>query len=99
MGAETAFANAEPLREFRAYPPRLMSETEAAHYLSIGTTTLRERGPSPKRLGRRVLYDIKDLDRWADRLGDQPLDEQSAKEEAAEVERKFLERRARRGSD
>ena len=63
-----------PIIAARMRWPRLLSECEAAEYLSIGTTTLREKGPAPKVLGRRRLYDIKDLDRWADRLGGQPLD-------------------------
>lgn len=72
--------------------PRLMDEPQAAEYLSIGKTMLREHGPEPKRLGRRVLYDRRDLDRWADRLGEQPLDEREQVEESQEVERRFLER-------
>jgi hypothetical protein len=70
-----------------------MSEPFAARYLSISPTTLRQSGPAPKRQGRRVLYDRHDLDRWADRLGDQPLDEMAAAAESAEVERAFMERR------
>jgi hypothetical protein len=73
-----------------------MSEDTAALYLSIGTSTLRMAGPKPKRLGRRVLYDIRDLDRWADRLDGQPLDGKRQEDEAAEIERRFLEKR--RGS-
>jgi len=84
---------AEPARHILPDWPRLMSEDQAAAYLSIGSTNLRENGPSPKRHGRRVLYDRRDLDRWADRLGDQPLGERAANDEAAEIERKFLERR------
>lgn len=71
--------------------PRLMDEPQAAEYLSIGKTMLRDHGPTPKRLGRRVLYDRRDLDRWADRLGEQPLDEGAEQAEAKEVERRFLE--------
>ena len=54
--------------------PRLMAVELAARYLGIGTTTLREKGPQPKRIGVRVLYDRRDLDRWADTLDGQPLD-------------------------
>lgn len=75
--------------------PRLMSEPLAARYLSIGTTTLRARGPAPKRNGGRVLYDRRDLDRWADHLDDQPLTPQAEVDESAEAERKFLEKRRR----
>lgn len=87
---------AEPIRAIQAYAPRLMSERDAARYLSIGTTTLRSQGPTPKRLGRRVLYDLRDLDRWADSLGGQPLTEPAQEAEAAEVERRFLEELAQR---
>ena len=73
--------------------PRLMCEEMAARYLSIGTTMLREQGPEAKRWGRRVLYDRNDLDRWADRLGGQPLTVAEQTKEAAEVERRFLEKR------
>jgi hypothetical protein len=87
---------AEPIRVNLPAWPRLMDEPLAARYLSIGTTTLRERGPSPKRFGRRVLYDRNDLDRWADRLGDQPLDEAAEGAESREVERRFFEKREKR---
>jgi hypothetical protein len=73
--------------------PRLMGEPQAADYLSIGKTLLRAHGPEPKRLGRRVLYDRRDLDRWADRLAGQPLDVYEQRAEASEIERRFLEKR------
>jgi hypothetical protein len=69
----------------------------AAEYLSIGVTTLRATGPEPRRLGRRRLYDRNDLDRWADRLGGQPLSVAQEREESSEVERRFLEKRRARG--
>jgi hypothetical protein len=75
--------------------PRLMSEDLAAAYLSIGTTKLREEGPAPKRHGRRVLYDRRDLDRWADALNEQPLSEADQVREAQEVERRWREKRAK----
>lgn len=73
--------------------PRLMREDQAAAYLSIGATTLREKGPAPRELGRRRLWDRHDLDRWADRLGGQPLTVAEQRREAGEVERRFLEGR------
>lgn len=73
--------------------PRLMTIEMAAAYLSRSVSTIRERGPSPKRDGRSVLYDRVDLDRWADRLGGQPLSPTQREEEAKEIERRFLERR------
>ena len=75
--------------------PRLMHEKLAAEYLSIGTTMLRERGPEPKRWGKRRLYDRIDLDRWADRLGGQPLTVPEQQAEARDVERRFLDKRKR----
>jgi len=71
---------------------RLLTESAAAEYLAIGRTFLRDKGPKPKSIGRRVVYDIRDLDRWADRLNDQPLDTKEHQDEAAEVERRILER-------
>ena len=91
--------NEMPIPVVRARWPRLLSESDACEYLSIGKTMLRDRGPRPKHLGRRVLYDIKDLDRWASRLDDQPLDEEDRLKEAAHVEDQFFEERRRRGRD
>lgn len=73
--------------------PRLMPEPMAAAYLQIGTTTLRERGPAPKRIGRAVRYHRADLDRWADTLDGEPLNGAEEEAEALEVERRFLARR------
>lgn len=72
--------------------PRLMTIELAAAYLSRSETVIRERGPTPKRDGKSVLYDRHDLDRWADALGGQPLDKADHADEAKEVERRFLER-------
>lgn len=77
--------------------PRLMGEDMAARYVSLSATTLRKEGPCPRRIGRRKLYDRMDLDRWADRLGGQPLTVQEQRQEASEIERRFLERRQVRG--
>jgi hypothetical protein len=71
--------------------PRLLSEPLAARYLSIGCTFLRERGPKPRKLGRRTLYDRRDLDLWADVLSGQPLDELNRRQASKEVERRFFE--------
>lgn len=80
--------------------PRLLNADQAAAYLGIGTTMLEEKGPAPKRnpdmLGRRKLYDIRDLDRWADRLDGKPLDGDDAEAESRDVEREFLEGREKR---
>lgn len=96
MGAQTAIQ-----RAVRLYPPRLMPLEDAAYYLGIGRTMLLKKGPAPKRdksmLGDRVLWDRLDLDRWADRLDGQPLDDASDEAEAKDVERRFLESRRGRG--
>jgi hypothetical protein len=74
-----------------------MNEDLAALYLGIGATQLREHGPAPRRdpcrLGRRVLWHIDDLDRWADALGGQPLDAGDAESHARDVERRWFEQR------
>jgi Fe-S cluster biosynthesis and repair protein YggX len=67
----------------------------AAAYIGLSETTLRAVGPKPREVGKRRLYDRIDLDRWADRLGGQPLTVAEQRQEAAEVERQFLERRKR----
>ena len=77
--------------------PRLMGEVLAAAYVGLSPTSLREKGPEAKRFGKRRLYDRHDLDRWADLLSGQPLDERDEQDEAAEVERRFLEKRRARG--
>jgi hypothetical protein len=77
--------------------PRLMSVELAARYLGLGATTLREMGPDgpkPKRYGKRVLYDRRDLDRWADALDGQPLDAQEREAEGDAVADRVRERLA-----
>jgi hypothetical protein len=54
--------------------PRLMNDRLAAAYLSIGTTLLRDLLP-PKKLRGRAVWDRRDLDRLADALAGQTLDE------------------------
>lgn len=75
--------------------PRLMGEDMAAAYLGVGRSFLREHGPKPKKWRGRTLWDRRDLDRCADALDGQPLDADEEAAESAEVERRFLERRAR----
>lgn len=83
-----------PMRAALPNWPRLLRRHEAAAYLGIGVSMLDEHGPAPKRLGRRVLYDIRDLDRWADALDGQPLDEAQKKAEGDDLERRVRERLA-----
>ena len=60
--------------------PRLLSVEQTAKYLSIAPKTLRNRlGPRapspfpvrPKKIGGRVLFDIKDLNGFIDELTDE----------------------------
>jgi len=50
--------------------PRRMSAAQAAAYLNVGESTLRHgagtRYPAPLRDGKRVVWDRKMLDDWAD---------------------------------
>lgn len=83
--------------------PRLMAEPLAAGYVSVSVSTLREHGPEPKRLGRRILYDRRDLDRWADALGEseqppQPLDQPKLEAEGDDIHRRIAERIRRNAS-
>lgn len=73
--------------------PRLMAAPLAASYVGLSETTLRAVGPKPREVGKRRLYDRIDLDRWADRLGGQPLTVPEQRMEASEIERRFLEQR------
>jgi predicted DNA-binding transcriptional regulator AlpA len=57
--------------------PRMLSVDEAAKYIGLAAKTIRNQtGPraekpfpvKPKRIGGRVLFDIKDIDRYLDTL-------------------------------
>lgn len=41
---------------------RFLTTKQAAEYLGIGVTLLKEIGPEPVRFGRRCVYDVVDLD-------------------------------------
>ncbi|MES2782998.1 MAG: hypothetical protein V4657_09395 [Pseudomonadota bacterium] len=71
-----------------------MSVDQAAAYVGISATKLREIGPPVVSMGemRRVLYDRKDLDRWVDRLSGQPLDGPQIEAETNSVESRLLEK-------
>lgn len=78
--------------------PRLLSRELAADYVGLGVSTIDglDGFPEPKQVGRRRLYDIRDLDRWADALAGLPLDAAQEESHKRDVERDFLERRAKR---
>lgn len=75
--------------------PRLMSDHLAADYLSISETTFRTLDIKCQRIGRRILWDRVDIDRFVERMKGQPLTVDQEADEAAEIERRFLERRRR----
>lgn len=50
------------------FPPLLMPAPSAAHYLGVSESTLRALGLPRRVIGRKRLYDRRDLDRWADSL-------------------------------
>lgn len=54
-------------------PARLLGQRTAATYLGIGERTFEKQWragdmPQPHRIGRRILWDRKLLDRWADEV-------------------------------
>jgi hypothetical protein len=61
-----------------SYAPRLLSANEAAAYLGLSATTLRELPIPRKVLGRRKLWDRMDLDAYANEL---PYDGTDASED------------------
>jgi hypothetical protein len=75
--------------------PRLMNKHQAAAYLSIGVTLLRDL-LAPKKIRGRSVWDRRELDRFADALAGQPLDADQERSHAADLERKWLERRQQR---
>lgn len=85
-------AHATGLRPALPDWPRLMDVELAAAYLGIGASTLRERGPRARHVGRRTLWDRRDLDRWADALAGQPLDEPERAAEGGDIERRVKDR-------
>ena len=73
---------------------RLLSEIDAAEYLGLSVTTVRGLGLLARRVGRRVLYDRLDLDRWVDGMDEQPVDTGDRANAIADEERRFFEKRA-----
>ena len=50
------------------YAPRLMQAREAARYLGMSETKFRSVGLESKKSGGNRLWDVRDLDDYADRL-------------------------------
>ncbi len=65
------------------FPPRLMQIDAAAHYLGVSASKLRGLPVHCKIDGRNKLYDIRDLDAYADRLS------YEEKQEGGEWQRAF----------
>jgi len=76
--------------------PRLLSVESAAGYLSISPNTFRGLGIQSRQIGRRVLYDIRDLDRYVDMMSDAPIPKEEVSAAAAEQERRYFADKARR---
>jgi|SRR5215469_3781461 len=49
-------------------PKRGLSKDEAAEYCGVSVNTLSRHGPNATRIGDRVVYDRRVLDRWLDEL-------------------------------
>ena len=49
-------------------PKRGLSKDEAAEYCGVSVTTLGRHGPTPTKIGDRIIYDRRVLDRWLDEL-------------------------------
>ena len=53
-------------------PKRGLSLAEAAEYCGVSDKTLQRHGPEPSKIGERVVYDRRVLDRWLDGLAHLP---------------------------
>ncbi|TPK84547.1 helix-turn-helix domain-containing protein [Mesorhizobium sp. B2-4-17] len=58
--------------DLAALPPRFLRTKEAAEFLSLSSRTLEKHrtygtGPAYRKLGGRVVYDVDDLQTWAER--------------------------------
>jgi hypothetical protein len=47
---------------------RGLSKDEAAEYCGVSANTLGKHGPPPTKIGERIIYDRRVLDRWLDEL-------------------------------
>lgn len=88
--------NHDPLSRhyFNENCAKLMTTRMASRYLSIGNKTLRNWGPEPIRLGRRLFYSKDALDYWLRSVSG--FSSNSAENIAKEIEERFFAGRARR---
>jgi hypothetical protein len=49
-------------------PKRGFSLEEAAEYCGVSKNTMTRHGPSPVKIGDRIIFDRRALDRWLDQL-------------------------------
>lgn len=72
--------------------PRLMPLRLACAYFGVCDKTFRSLGIEPRRIGRRVLWDRQDLDRWADRMAGMPSRTLDPTAGVRAMERRFFAR-------
>lgn len=72
--------------------PRLMSLPLASAYFGVCAARFRALEIRPVRIGRRVLWDRHDLDRFADGMSGQPVKGADPAAAAKAMERRFFER-------
>jgi hypothetical protein len=53
-------------------PKRGLSLAETSEYCGVSDKILQRHGPKPSKIGERVVYDRRVLDRWLDSLADLP---------------------------
>ncbi len=72
--------------------PRLMPLRLACAYFGVCDKTFRALGIAPRRIGRRVLWDRADLDRWADAMAGMAARVPDRSVSVRATERRFYER-------
>lgn len=64
-----------------SFTPRLMQADQAAHYLGVSVTYLRNLELQRKKLGSKRLYDVMELDDFASSLPNDGIDDNGAQAE------------------
>lgn len=72
--------------------PRLMSLRLACAYFGVCDKTFRSLGIAPRRIGRRVLWDRQDLDRFADGMAGTPSRSTDKASSAQAMQQRFYAR-------
>lgn len=94
QGDEAEHTDHEPVVARARLPdwPRLMPLALASAYFGVCASTFRRLDIEPRRIGRRVLWDRRDLDSYADQISDPPIVPSNGTPLISEVERRFLKR-------